>query len=150
MKTSALRSFFDGTCDAWTLVKDLEGGVTRTSYDVISQYIDEDLDGDSPVTASHLVVICDAFTNGDLTAQMIQQITFAMMAGDCFDWDCNTSDGGRVAEVIGWWDSPEINYPITDATMTKFRHYLSTGEDLFTREDLSPGFICAVRSTQPE
>jgi hypothetical protein len=150
MKTSILRSFLDGTCDARTLAEDLEGGVTRTSYDVISQCIDDDLDGESPVTAAHLVVICDAFTNGDLTAQMIEQIAFSMMASDSFDWDCNTSDGVRVAEVICWWDSPEINYPITDGTMTKFRHYLSTGEDLFTREDLSPGFSCTVRSTPPE
>ena len=149
MKTSVLRSFFEGTCDARTLAKDLEGGVTRTSYDVISQYIDDDLDGDLPVTTTHLELICDAFTKGDLTAQMIQQIAFAMEACDRCDWDCITSDGVRVAEVIGWWDSPEINYPITDATMTKFRHYLSTGEDLFTREDLSPGFSRAVGSTQP-
>ncbi len=150
MKTSLLRSFFDGTCDARTLAEDLEGEITRTSYDVISQCIDDDLNGESPVTTAHLVVICDAFTNGDLTAQMIEQIAFAMMAGDCFAWNCNTSDGVRVAEVIGWWDSPEINYPITDATITKFRHYLSTGEDLFTREDLSPGFSSAVRSTRSE
>ena len=138
MKTSVLRSFIDGACDSQALARDLEGSVERTSHDVISHYIDDDLDGDSPVTAANLVTICDAFTKGDLTAQMIQQIAFAMMASDSFEWDSDTPDGRRVAEVIGWWDSPEIHYPITDSTMVKFRHYLCTGEDLFTREDLAP------------
>lgn len=138
MKTSVVRSFIAGTCDSRTLARDLEGSVDRTSHDVISHYIDDDLDGDSPVTAANLVTICDAFTNGDLTAQMIQQIAFAMMASDYFEWDCDTPDGERVAEVIGRWDSPEINYPITESTITKFRHYLCTGQDQFTREDLAP------------
>ncbi|QQL44051.1 hypothetical protein [Sulfuriroseicoccus oceanibius] len=134
---SVLRSFFDGMCDAPNLVKDLEGGVERTSHDVVSHYID-DLDTNFPVTTEHLMMICDAFTTGDLTAQMIQQIAFAMMADDYLEWNNETSDGQRVAEVIGWWDSPEINYPITESTITKFRHYLCTGENQFTREDLAP------------
>ncbi|MGJ8698092.1 MAG: hypothetical protein ACSHYF_17365 [Verrucomicrobiaceae bacterium] len=146
MKTSVLRSFIDGTSDSRALVKDLEGGVERTSYDVISHYIDDDLEVESPVTTANLVAICDAFANGELTGQMIQQIAFAMMASDYFEWDRDTPAGERVAEVIGRWDTPEINYPITDSTMVKFRHYLCTGEDLFTREDLAPDLSRKRRS----
>lgn len=120
----------------------------RTSYDVISHYIDDDLEVDSPVTAANLVAICDAFAKGELTGQMIQQIAFAMMASDYFEWDSDTPDGERVAEVIGRWDSPEINYPITDSTMVKLRHYLCTGEDLFTRGDLAPDLSRKRRSSR--
>ncbi len=150
MRTSILRSFIDGTCDVQTLADDLEGSVARTSLDIISHYIDDDLEADTPVAAAHLVTICDAFARGELTPQMIQQIGFAMMASDYFGWDSNKRDGERVAAVIDWWDSPEINYPITDWSIPKFRHYLCTGEDLFTSEDLSPNFRHEITSTPPE
>ena len=138
MKISVLTEFFRGNCDAGILAKDLEGGVVQTSYDVVSHQIDEDVIDDFLITTDHLVKICDVFTDEFIDADMVQQLAFAMMCSDCFEWDNDTPDGERVAEVIGMWDSPEINYQITSLTIQKFRHYLLSGEKTFSRDDLTP------------
>jgi len=136
MKTSVIQDFFSGTCDAEALARDLAGCVVRTSHDVCTQYIEDDASGVIAVNTGDLLKMCDAFSSRHLNAAMIEQVAFALMASDHFDWDHDTAEGKQVAEVVDWWDSPEINYPLTDSTMAKFRHYLQTGEDLFTQVDL--------------
>ncbi|NWK57810.1 hypothetical protein HW115_19480 [Verrucomicrobiaceae bacterium N1E253] len=138
MKISVLVEFLNGICDANSLAKDLEGGVVQTSHDGVSYYVDEDYTEDFFVTTEHLVKICDSFTDKLIDAEMVQQITFAMMCSDYLEWDSDTPDGERVAEVIGMWDTPEISYQITNSTIPKFRRYLSSGEDIFNRDDLTP------------
>ena len=137
MKTSYLRAFFLGECDTKDLSRDLIGSVERTSVDCVAHYIDDDLEREFQVTTLMLAKIGEAFLEGELDSTMVQQIAFAMMASDYFDWDCNVPSGERIANVIGWWDSPEINYPITGQMVRKALHYLTSGENTFIRQDVT-------------
>ena len=137
MRTSVLKAFFEGNCDSSTLVKDVEGAVTQTSLDVFTFRIEDDFSDNFTVDPEHLLKLCDAFLAGDVTAQLIEDIAFGLIASDNFDWDSETERGARVAEVLNNWDSPAINYPITSTSIKKFRRYLLTGENTFARDDLS-------------
>ena len=137
MKSCVLKSFFEGACDAVALAEDLHGTTVQTSTNVFTHRMDDDLAEEFPVEPEHLVKICDAFLDGDLTKRMIEDIGFGMIASERFDWDSGNSGGERVAGVLDSWCSPEIDYPICELTIKKFRHYLTTGEDTFTREDFN-------------
>jgi hypothetical protein len=137
MKTTVLRAFFDGACDSKSLARDLEGTTIQTSADTFTHKMDEDVSDVFLIEPRHLVRVCDAFEAGDLSDQMVEEIGFALMVSDYFDWDSSAPDGVRVAATADNWCSREINYKINPRTMMKFRHYLLTGIDQFDSDDLS-------------
>jgi hypothetical protein len=136
MKTSVLKQFFDGGCDSAALAKDLEGTTVQTSLDVQRHRMNDDLDAEYEVSPDHLVKVCDAFLAGEITPQMIEEIGFGMIASDHFSWDTDMIPGAYVAETLHDWAAPEVNYRISNETISKFRHYLLTGERTFTCEDM--------------
>lgn len=136
MHESILRDFFLGSADIATLCADLQGAVTRTSHDVSSQHI-VSIATDFAVASAHLVSLCDAVLAGQLPAADLSVIAFCLVASDCFHWDTDTHEGNLIGETLFDWDSPEINYPLDMGTVAKFRHRLLTGEDTFTREDIT-------------
>ena len=138
MRESVLRDYFLGIVDELRLSEDLAGSAVKTSYDVITHYITDDFAGDFEVKTNHLIRLCDAFLTGKLKAEHLELIGFALEASDHFLWD-NDSDeveDSPVAETIHAWASPEINYPLTNEIISKFKHLLLTGESIFTREDV--------------
>ena len=135
MHEAVLRDFFVGTADVATLREDLVGTVVRTSRDVFSHRV-VDMDDHFEITAAHLVAICDAALAGQLSTDELSTVATCMELSDRFQWDNSTSEGALVADTLNSWSSPEISYPLTPATLQKFRHRLVTGEDSFTRADL--------------
>ena len=111
----------------------------KTSYDVITHYITDDFDGNFEVNSTHLIRLCDAFTNDKLNAKHLEIIGFALEASEHFMWeDSDVEDkDSPVAETIHAWASPEINYPLNDKNIAKFRELLLTSNDTFTREDVT-------------
>ena len=93
------------------------------------------LDADFSVESGHLVRLCDAVLSGVLPADRLMPIAFGMIGDDNFTLDTDTPDGDRVGDVLYDWSSPEANYPLNSRTVAKFRHFLLTGEDTFTRAD---------------
>ena len=136
MHESLLRDFFLGAVNASALRADLVGTVTRTSHDVFSHRV-VDMDSDFAVSTGHLIALCDAALSGELSPIELSAIATCMELSDRFQWDSGTPEGEVVAQTLADWSSPEINYPLTPATLGKFRHRLVTGEDTFTRDDIA-------------
>ena len=137
MHEAVLRDFFLGTADVARLREDLVGTVVRTSRDVFSHRV-IDMAEDFEITAAHLVALCEAALAEQLSTDELRTIATCIELSDGFQWDNSTSEGGLVADTLNSWSSPEISYPLTPATLQKFRHRLVTGEDTFTRADLDP------------
>ena len=136
MHEDVLRDYFLGTADVAALRADLEGAVTQTSHDVLSQHV-VSMATDFDVTAAHLVSLCDAVLAGQLPTADLSIIAFCLVASDRFQWDAETPTGNVIAETLHEWDSPAINYALNERTVTKFRHRLLTGQDTFTRADFA-------------
>ncbi len=138
MRESVLRDYFLGLVDESRLSEDLVGSAVKTSYDVITCYVTEDLSEDFVVSPTHLLQLCDAFLAGKLDAENLEIIGFALETSEHFTWDEAETDeeDTPVTETIHAWSSPEINYPLTVEIIVKFKHLLLTGESIFTREDV--------------
>jgi len=136
MHEAVLRDYFLGTADDAALRADLLGAVTQTSHDVFSQHV-VSMATDFDVTIAHLVSLCDAVLAGQLPPADLSTIAFCLVASDRFQWDTDTPEGNLLGKTLYDWDSPEINYPLNLQIAAKFRHRLLTGEDTFTRADVS-------------
>jgi hypothetical protein len=135
MKDAVLRDYFENLISTDILYMDVEGSEVKTSYDVISVYIDQIKDGSEYiVTKDHLLKLCNDALSGNLKMSHLTTIAFALEFSDYFTPDSDEDD--VVAKVIFDWDNPEINYPITIENLIKWKHYLETGEDLFLRRQL--------------
>jgi hypothetical protein len=129
-----LKDYFLGVVDESRLDKDLEGSVVRTSFDVITHYVNP-MDSAFRVEPAHLVKLCDAVSSGKLDAEHLELIGYCLVASDNFFWDEGSRPGELVAETAYAWSSPEINYPLTPENIGKFRERLITGEDTFSAAD---------------
>jgi hypothetical protein len=139
MRESVLRDYFLGLVDEQRLSEDLVGSAVKTSYDVITCYVKEELTENFEVMAQHLLLLCDAFLAGKLSAENLELIGFALETSEHFTWQDDENleaEDTPVAETIHAWSSPEINYPLTNEIVAKFRHLLLTGVSIFTREDV--------------
>lgn len=121
MREQILRQFFEGRSSAVELAHDVSGS-TRESTPTISISSVEDMDQDFRVTADVGVMLCDAVLAGDLPAEALRTIGFALEASDRFHWDGD--DDGVLASVIADWSCPEINYPLTIGNVARFRAWL--------------------------
>jgi hypothetical protein len=55
-------------------------------------------------------------------------VGFLLIGSDEFEYDGDTEDGARVAEVAADWSAPEINWPLTLENVREWRSFLGTGE----------------------
>ena len=139
MKEIVIRHFFEGHATAEELAADAVGAFDRhtdSAGAVFSRLHALPMTQDFPVTSQHLVQLVDAVTQGTLDLEALDAICFCLEASDHFTWDTDTLDGERVAEALFLLGTPEINYPLSPAILGKIRHYLLTGEETFTRQDL--------------
>jgi hypothetical protein len=72
------------------------------------------------------VALCDAVIHGDLPADSLHTIGFALMASDRFQWDGDKDE--VLADVIADWSCPEINYSLTVENVQRFRGWLTRAE----------------------
>ena len=84
----------------------------------------------------HMLALIDAVQAGALGLPALDAICFALEASDEFEWDTDTPEGKRVARSLFWLGSPEVNYPLTPVVVQKIRHFVVSGMETFTREDL--------------
>ena len=130
MHESVLRDYFEGRADSAALRADLSGAVAVTGPHSSSQRI-VDMATDFELRPEHLVRLCDAVLAGELEPADLETIGFCLVASDHFIWDGDVSPGDVVAETVHDWSAPEVNYPLTQDTVRKFRERLLTGKDLF-------------------
>jgi hypothetical protein len=125
MRESVLRDFFEDKTTAAELAMDVAGSISQKT-EKISVVSIEDMDEEFRVTAVMLVRLCDAVLQGEVAPDALHSIGFALMASDAFCWDADEDD--VLANVIGDWSCPEVNYPLTPENVKRFRAWLTRSE----------------------
>jgi hypothetical protein len=133
MREETLKEFFAGNVGAKELASDLKGSMVRTG--TMTRHPIENMTETFHVLPAHLTRVCDAVLRGDIEPKYLQAIGFCVVASDNFEYDTDTAEGELVGETLMNWSAPEINYPLTQANVRKFRERLTTGKDPFTIAD---------------
>lgn len=121
-----LRDFFLGKTDGKALSNDIEESVAAMSppgapYSKTSDGIVK-MESDFDLTRWYLLIVCEAFLSGSLSAIGLEYIAFALIASDRFNWDGDQDN--TLAEIINDWAAPEINYPLNVANIERCRRCL--------------------------
>jgi len=128
MREIVLRDFFLGLATPVDLAQDVRASTKKLGP--ISFVVEiEDMEREFSVTREMLVSLCDAVLSGQLPAQELSAIGFALASSETFAWD--TED--VVDDVIHYWSCPEINYPLTLENVHCFRQWLLHPETHPTR-----------------
>ena len=141
MKEILLRQFFEGHASAADLAADVIG--TRAAeeppgFHSSANYRVVPMARPFAVHPDHVVRLVDAVTDGTLPLADLDTLVFCLEAApERWLWDTDTPEGERVAEALFWLGSPEVNYPLTSSVLEKVRHYLLTGENTFSKDDLA-------------
>ena len=130
MHESILRDFFLGKVDGNALSKDIEESVAAMSppgapYSKTSDGIVK-MDSEFDLSRAHLLIACDAFLSGGLSAIDLEYIAFALIASDNFTWDGD--EDNTLAEIINDWAAPEINYPLNVENIQQCKRWLEGTE----------------------
>jgi hypothetical protein len=131
MHESILRDFFLGKAEAKTLSRDIQDSVPIMSppgapYSKTSDGIVK-MDSEFDLTRAHLLIACNAFLSGSLSAIDLEYIAFALIASEKFNWDGD--EGNTLAEIISDWAAPEINYPLNVENIKRCRRWLEGTEE---------------------
>jgi hypothetical protein len=119
MKEAILRDFFAGKVSVEGLAKDVQGAIKQVSA-VDGYVLIEDMDTQWTLTPPMLVSLCDAVLDGKLPAESLHQIGFMLVASDHFDWD----EDDLMSNVIHDWSCPEVNYPLNEQNVARFKKWL--------------------------
>jgi hypothetical protein len=147
MRERVLRDFFEDKATAAELAMDVAGSISQKTQ-TISVVSIEDMDEEFTVTAAMLVHLCDVVLQGELEPNALHSIGFALMASDAFCWDADEDD--VLANVIGDWSCPEVNYPLTLENVKRFRAWLTRSEPYPSKPRLRMGGnIVSVTEKKP-
>jgi hypothetical protein len=125
MKETILKKFFEGKVSEDDLLSDLSNSVS-TSGDVTHFRID-DMNSKFTVLSSHLIKVCNSFLSDKLQPEDLKAIGFCLEASDSFQWDAESEDGRRVADIVFFLSSPEINYELNKSNILLFKKLLIHG-----------------------
>lgn len=130
MREETLRQYFDNNISTDVLYMDVDGSEVKTSYDVITTNVVKIESGSEyKVTRPHLIKLCNDTLCGNLKLSHLTTIAYALVFSEYFTWD----DGDTViSTVIFDWDNPEINFPINNDNLIKWRMYLETDDYTLT------------------
>lgn len=116
------------------LAADVKDSQKKTSYDVISVYVEKiNETGEYEVTKHHLIKLLDDTIAGRLTTTDLNTITFALIGSEYFTWD---EDDKIIDDTIFDLDNPDIGFPLTIENLRRWRNYLETGEYTFDTNEL--------------
>jgi hypothetical protein len=119
MREIVLRDFFLGSVTPSALAQDISG--SKKKIGPVTWLVEiEDMESDFSVTREMLVSLCNAVLSGQIPAEELSTIGFALVASDNFKWDGEDI----VGDVIHDWSCPEVNYPLTVENLTRFKNWL--------------------------
>lgn len=134
MKEKTLKYYLDNKVTVDILAADVKDSQKKTSYDVISIYVDQiNEDGEYEITRNHLVKLLDDTIAGRLTATDLNTISFALIGSEYFTWD---KEDEILDDTIFDLDNPNIGFPLTIENLGRWRTYLQTGEYTFDKKEL--------------
>ncbi len=137
MKEEILRGYLENKVTMDILAADLKDSQKRTSFDVISIFVDFIKDsGEFEITRSHLIKLCDDTITGHLTTTDLNTIASVLMASDYFTWEEGKEDGVIIDQTIFDWDNPGIGFPLSLDNLKRWKKYLETGAYDFNRNNL--------------
>jgi hypothetical protein len=118
LRETTIAGFFAGDVSATDL--DLEARAAIEHVDSVRTHIHiVDMPSESIITPDGLLRLIDAGIAEELTAESISAIAFTLVASDHFAWNDDI-----VAEIIHDWSAPEINYPLTPESLSRFRRWV--------------------------
>ncbi len=142
MNEATIRDFFQGALPASELDRAWSSAFieeARSDGTVVRRLHATELPEYYTVVPAHIVRLIDAVRGESLSLKALDAVCFALEASDKFDWDTDTPAGERIAKSLFWLGSPEVNYPLTPAILTKIRRYVLTGEETFIPGDARTG-----------
>lgn len=77
------------------------------------------------LSSSHMIRLCDFAIEGKLSEEELSDIAFWIQAADEVEWDEREE---VIVTTLFDWACPEINSPLTPATLKRFRERLVTGD----------------------
>jgi hypothetical protein len=125
MREEVLRQFFEGELTARELAQDVVGSIKKASSKGSTVSV-ENMDRDLKVTTEMARRLCDAVLSGELPADDLHTIGFALQASEKFYWDGDEDE--VLAEVLADWSCPEVNYPLTVENVRRFKNWLTRAE----------------------
>jgi hypothetical protein len=140
MRESVLRDYLSGRVALTELLHDLEGTVEQLMppgvRPVQTRYHIAPMDDEMQIDAGHLRKLIDAILGDELSLQQLDPISFCLEMSSRFHSN-DTPEGDRVRMVVSWLANPDIDYRLTPDVLAKMKHYLATGEETFTAQDLA-------------
>jgi len=136
MRERLLRDFFEDKVTTAELAEDVAGSISQKT-DRVSVVSIEDMGESFAVNAAMLVRLCDVVLQGDLEPDALHVIGFALMSSDAFCWDADEDE--VLANIIGDWSCPEVNYPLTLENVKRFRGWLTRSEPYPPKPPLKNG-----------
>lgn len=133
MRAEVLRDYLQGRATARSLAEEAGVAIERAGDQQTHRFTD--LDAPFAIETAHLVRLCDAVLAGELAPSALEAVGYALAESRNFEWDGTTEEGARITHTVTQWASPETSYPLTAATVAKYRQQLVTGQRAFTRED---------------
>lgn len=121
MREKILAEFFSNRLSAADLAVDLKVSVHRVT-DTHCGVLIEDMGTPFCVTRGMAVLLCDAVLQGELPAESLETIGFALVSSDAFFW---SEDEEEPAETFHDWACPQINYALTLENVQMFRRRLT-------------------------
>ena len=82
------------------------------------------------IKTAHIIRLIEALEQHALTPEQVAITCFIMeMSPDRFLWDTDDADGERVANLVFWLGTAQINYSLTSENLGKMRNYALTGRN---------------------
>lgn len=148
MREETLRQFFEGTITARELAQDVAGSAMKASSKVSIVSV-ENMDNDFKVPTEMAMRLCDAVIVGELPADDLHAIGFALQASERFHWDGDEDE--VLAEVLADWSCSEVNYPLTLENVRRFKNWLTGAEPYPAKPPIARnrGSIMSVTKKKP-
>jgi len=142
LREQLLLDFLEGRASASQLGPALTGArmvPEQPGFRSSAHYRVEPLEGSAALGPACIIRLVDALSERALTEDQVATACFLLESSpDRFQWDTDTPEGERVADAVFWLGTPQINYPLNARVLEKIRHYLRTGENTLTDDDLPP------------
>ena len=121
---SPLTDFFQGTLS----LDELRGIAKERIYKVENTKSISGLEQSTQIfrlSTIHLIQLCDLTIAGQVSSEELSDLAFWIQAADEVDWD---EADEVITETLFDWANPEVNFPLTPATLKRFRERLMTGD----------------------
>jgi len=82
MTERKLKEYFEGNLTAEQLALDLRDSQKKTSYDVVSVYVEQIADGEFEIKTEHLIRLCNDAITAKLSPTDLNTIAFTLITSD--------------------------------------------------------------------